>query len=438
MNLPHIHEDNTQAVRRATLGSKSLKAFSRPIQQRRRETNPVVSSVGMQGSGLEEYAALPNPSASWKTLETQRKHLLNLPYSSMLDIALDLSPQINKGLFDFLRFSNPGTFLDGTSRAVSATKAFISKMDTYYGSFKSHIDSVFSGIFLTGGFFPELVLNEDATAPVDIALNNPLLAKFRRIQDPLRGWVWELGQDDGMGGFTSLEQTRLVKYIGFDRTVDNPYGRPLVGPAVHSSLFLLGIISDLRRALANQGLSRIDYELQADELLRLIDRNPDIAGDDEATAQFIEDQIDLISETLGSLDVDSDYVHLSTVKVNYATNPMQTNINGLDTIVDNLKIDVVNGFKGVAALSNLLNSTTETHGNLQVDFFVSAINSLQDEVGGVFREYFDIGNKVQGIPSEMSFQFKRQRAYDRKQFARVYESGNRDSACEVRGTGNNS
>ena len=79
---------------------------------------------------------------------------------------------------------------------------------------------------------------------------------------------------------------------------------------MHSSLFLLGIISDLRRSLANQGLSRIDYELQAEELLRLIDRNPDIAGDDEATAQFIEDQIDLISETLGSLDVDSDYVHL--------------------------------------------------------------------------------------------------------------------------------
>ena len=144
---------------------------------------------------------------------------------------------------------------------------------------------------------------------------------------------------------------------------------------------------------------------------------PEIAGDDEATAQFIEDQIDLISETLGSLDVDSDYVHLSTVKVNYATNPMQTNISGLDTIVDNLKIDVVNGMKGVAALSNLLNSTTETHGNLQVDFFVSAINSLQDEVGGALKEYFDIGNQVQGIPSDLLFQFKRQRAYDRKQFA---------------------
>ena len=61
MNLPHIHEENIQANGRAKLGSKSLKALSRPIQARRRETNPVVSSVGMQGSGLEEYAALPNP-----------------------------------------------------------------------------------------------------------------------------------------------------------------------------------------------------------------------------------------------------------------------------------------------------------------------------------------------------------------------------------------
>ena len=319
MNLPHIHEENNQPNLPVALGRKSLKAFSRPLQARRRETTPIIS--GIATAAWEEYAPLPNPTASWKTLETQRKHLLNLPYSSMLDIALDLSPQINKGLHDFVRFSNPGTFLDGEPRALNATKAFIRQMDTYYGSYKSHIDSIFSGIFLTGGFFPELVLNEDSTAPVDIALNNPLLAKFRRRKDPLRGWVWELGQDDGFGGFTSFDETRLVKYIGFDRTVDNPYGRPMVGPAVHSALFLLGIISDLRRALANQGLSRIDYELQAEELLRLIDRNPDIAGDDEATAQFIEDQIDLISETLGSLDVDSDYVHLSTVKVNYATNP---------------------------------------------------------------------------------------------------------------------
>ena len=112
------------------------------------------------------------------------------------------------------------------------------------------------------------MLNDDSTYPVDIAVINPLLAKFKRNRDAMRGWVWELGQDDGFGGFNSLDKTRLVKYLGFDRTVDSPYGRPFVAPAVHSSLFLLGMISDLRRVLANQGLSRIDYELQAEELLK--------------------------------------------------------------------------------------------------------------------------------------------------------------------------
>ena len=418
MNLPHIPQPQftqTKPNPVSTLGPRSLKAFSRPITTRRRMTTPIIT--GITSSAWEEYAPIANPTASWKTLEVQRKYLLDLPFSNLLQIALDLSPPVNKGLYDFLRFANPGTFLDGEARAVNATQAFITKMDTYYGSFKSHIDSLWSGVFLTGGMFIELVLNDGATEAVDIAIINPLLAKFKRVRNAERGWIWELGQDDGFGGFNSLDKTRLVKYLGFDRTVDNPYGRSFVGPSVHASLFLLGIIQDLRRALANQGLSRIDYELQAEELLRLIDRNPDIAGDDEATAQFIEDQITLISETLTDLDVDSDYVHLSTVKVNYATNPIQQNINGLDAIVNRLQIDVVNGFKGVASLSNILNSTTETHGNLQVDYFVSAINSLQDEVGGVAKEFFDIANQVQGIQSDIVFQFKRQRAYDRKQFA---------------------
>ena len=99
---------------------------------------------------------------------------------------------------------------------------------------------------------------------------------------------------------------------------------------------------------------------------------------------------------------------------------MQTNINGIDTIVDNLKIDVVNGFKGVAALSNLLNSTTETHGNLQVDFFVSAINSIQDEVGGAFKEFFDIANQVQGIQAIFFTNSKGSARMTESSFAEIY------------------
>ena len=417
MNLPHLAQQEThKPVTRTGLGPKSMRALSRPIMPRGRQTTPVIHTNYRTGA-FDEMAQMPDPSASWRTLETQRKYLLNMNYPALVQIALDLSPQVNKGLFDFLRFCNPGIFVDGEPRAVEGALQFQALLGDYYGSFNSHLDSIWSGIFVHGGAFLELVLRRGAREPLDLPALNPNLAKFRRIRHPERGYVWQLGQDDGLGGHRPLDKTRLVKYLGFDRLVDQPYGRPLVGPSVHASLFLLGLIQDLRRAVANQGLSRLDYELQAEELLALIDRNPDIAGDDEATAQFIEDQITAIRDVLSNLEPDSDFIHLSTVKVNYATSPYQTNMTGIDSIINELRIDIVNGFKGIAALSNILNSTTETHGNLQVDYYVTAIQSMQNELAGVLKFFFDSGNQVQGISSDLTFAFKRQRAYDRVQFA---------------------
>ena len=229
-----------------------------------------------------------------------------------------------------------------------------------------------------------------------------------------------MGQETRLG-FKYLDDDPLVKYLGFDRLTDNPYGRPIVGPAVHSSVFLLGLIHDLRRAIANIGLSRIDYQLDAEELLKLIDRNPDIAGDDEATAQFINDHIAEVQRVLSNLDVDDDYVHMSTVQVNYATNPMTVNLSGLQTVVDTLQNNVVNGFKGISALINVLNSTTETHIRSQLEYFVSAIQSLQNEVSDMFETYFDIGNQVQGLQGETNFKFRRQRTADKKATAEIEE-----------------
>ena len=126
MNLPHIHEENTPAIGRAALGSKSLKAFSRPLQARSRVTNPVVSSVGMT-SGLEEYAVLPNPTASWKTLETQRKHLLELAiFQACLILPWTYRRKSIKACTTSVRVSvTPALFLTENRAPLTATKAFI-------------------------------------------------------------------------------------------------------------------------------------------------------------------------------------------------------------------------------------------------------------------------------------------------------------------------
>lgn len=413
MNLPHLHKPTPKA----TLSEASLRQL----------TNPIVVNRGSRQTGedlLANYAFgqtafQPNPQQSWRTLEVQRKNLLDISYPRLVQIALDLSPQVNKGYFDFLRFANPAHLLDNRNRrALAATNEFVGMLNSYYGSFKSHLDSIWSGIFITGGAFVELVLDEGGRMPADLVVNDPITARFRREPHPIRGMRWRLGQETKYG-FKYLDDNPLIKYLGFDRLVDNPYGRPILGPSVHSSIFFLGLIQDLRRAIANMGISRTDYELDAEELLRLIDRNPEIAGDDEATAQFITDQIDRVKNVLTNLDVDSDYVHLSTVKVNYATNPITVNMGGLNTVIDTLQRNIVNGFKGISALNNVLDSTTETHIRSQLEYYVSVLQSLQDEVADLLAMFFDTSNRVQGIRGETMFRFKKQRTADKKAVAEI-------------------
>ena len=197
----------------------------------------------------------------------------------------------------------------------------------------------------------------------------------------------------------------------------DPYGRPVISGGVYAAMVLLGLIMDIQKAIANAGLSRMDYILDAEELLRIIDRNPDIAGDDEATAQFIEDQIASVKAVVEGLEVDENYTHLSTVKVNYATNPMQTNLQGVQEAVRNIQRDIATGAKSYSVLMNINDSASDTYSIRQSEFFVAAVASIQEEVAAVLNFYFDVANQVQGIPSESAFYFLKQRVLDKKHIA---------------------
>ena len=226
MQLPHIKQPSSS---KATLTKGALRQLMTPI---------AVNRGGGRSTGLDLATdflfdqTLPphDPSSSWRTLESARKNLLNLPYTQLAQVALDLSPEVNKGLYDFLRFVNPSHVLRNSNPdAERASNDFIRELDTYYGSFRSHIDSLWSGIFLTGGAFPELILGPGGRSPLDLVFNDPNSARFRRERDSLRGPRWRLGQET-RNGYNYLDDSPLVKYIGFDRLTDNPYGRPIVGP----------------------------------------------------------------------------------------------------------------------------------------------------------------------------------------------------------------
>ena len=107
MHLPHITPEKPST----SLGKQSLRALSNPLVVRRGQGR----STGLDLATdflFDQTAPVPDPSSSWRTLEVSRKNLLNLPYTQLAQVALDLSPEVNKGLARLpSRFVNPSHVL---------------------------------------------------------------------------------------------------------------------------------------------------------------------------------------------------------------------------------------------------------------------------------------------------------------------------------------
>ena len=87
LQLAHIKQ-NGAVAQKATLSKASLRALATPI---------VVRRGGGRATGLDlatdflfdQTLPPPDPSSSWRTLESSRKDLLNLPYMQLAQVALD-------------------------------------------------------------------------------------------------------------------------------------------------------------------------------------------------------------------------------------------------------------------------------------------------------------------------------------------------------------
>ena len=397
------------------LGPESLRAMMRG-----RVSQDALTTVGASTLASGSIARRPEPSSSWRTLQLQRRQLLSLSSERLTEIAQDLSPQVNKGVWDFLLFANPGYELTGEStRADRALREFQERLDNQHGYIGSLLDSCFTGLLFGGAFFLELVL-DDMGMPVDLVVLDPVVALFRRREDSLRGQYWQLGQRQMGGSFVPLEHETIV-YAPVKKFPDKPYGRPVVTSAIYASVFLLGLIQDLRRVVANQGFSRQDYEVNLESILTLLSyADPGTTDSDTRVAEFINENLFQIRDELKKLDVDSDYVHTSTVQVNYATGGVvASNLAGVDTLVRMLERQVTNGMASIPLLMADNESLAETQASRQVENYTSQVMSMQERLAGILSRLLTLSLRAQGIMGEAFFQFRKQRILDAQTVAQT-------------------
>jgi hypothetical protein len=364
--------------------------------------------------------APPDADTAWRTLNLDSKTLSHMSPARLLELLVDLSPEVSAGLWNWLRLCNPGWEVTAVrpgrdepdERATAVLKQFLTALPGIYAEplavpFDTVINTLFAGAFLRGAFMAELVLDENGRLPLNIATPDPYSARFARIKHAQLGTVWQLGQYQG-SQWTPLDRP-TVRYVPIDPAPGKPYGRAIVSPALHTSLFLIGILHDLRRVVAQQGWPRLDLEVDFEALAAMApdDAQPGTEGfEDWVTAVISE-----IDRVYASLEPDDAYVHANTIKVNDTVGALGAQALGMiDTLITKLERMAARAMKQMPLLLGIDSSGTEQSSNRQWEIQAAGIKSVQHLCETMLEHLLGLALQAQGIQATVKFRFAELRA----------------------------
>lgn len=355
----------------------------------------------------------PDADSTWRTLELDSQTLSRLAPADLMNYIVDLSPEISRALFDYIRMFNPGWEcevyrLNSASeridrRGQAAVDAFLSQLETMYGSVDVVINRLILAIRTRGAFFAELVLDEQGRLPVDLATPDPYSARFRKVTDPVRGTIYQLGQYQ-RGNWVDINSP-TVQYIPLDPLPGSPYGRAMDSPALFLAIFLTSMLRDLRRVVQQQGYPRLDLEVDLEQLREAMPG--DLGDDPDAFQKWVDSVIETIGDVYGNLEPDDAYVHTSVVKVNRPVGTVDaSSLSAVDGLIMALERMITRALKTMPLLMGLQDSSGETHANRQWEIHNAGIKSVQRLLESLLSRLFTVMLQAQGIQARVCFEFE--------------------------------
>jgi hypothetical protein len=353
----------------------------------------------------------PDADQSWRLQSLDSITLSRLSPADLINLVIDLSPEVSRALFDFIRMLNPGWECKALRprsdsedrRGQRALDAFFDQLKTFYGSPDVPINRLILGGFTRGVFFSEIVL--DGSAPVDLATPDPYSARFVKKQDPVRGQIFQLGQWQG-GKFVELTAP-TVSYIPIDSLPNSPYGRSLVSPALFTAIFLLGMLHDIRRVVQQQGWPRIDIAIDMEKL----SIPPGMVLGSKEFELWINATINEIEEAFSTLEPDDTYIHTSVVQVNRPVSAVNADsLGAVDGLIKGLERMIARALKTMPLLLGLDSTGSETHANRQWEIHAAGIKALQHLLEAQLESHLSFALRAMGIQARVEFKFAELRA----------------------------
>ena len=356
----------------------------------------------------------PSPMDEWRTLTLDAQTLDRVTPQRLIGYLLDLSPDISKGAWDFARMANAGwearAYRPGTedvdARAQAAVDAFLERLRQLYGSADVPVNRMFMSALTRGGILSELVLDANGREPVDLAVPDAAIVRFRQTEDPVRGTIYEAGQQRGRERFVPFDRP-TVSYTPLDPAPGSPYGRPMIAPAIFAGLFLLSMLHDLRRVIAQQGYPRMDIEI----LLEKLTVPAGLVPGTEAYYTWLQGVAAQVAEGYAIVEPDSAWVHTSATKLNRPVGTADADsLGGLGAVIEAIERQLVRALKSAPFMLGMSQSTTETQANRQWEHFLQSIRAIQHLVEAQLERHLELALQAQGIVARVQWRFAENRA----------------------------
>lgn len=355
-----------------------------------------------------------NYEQNWQLQNLSSKDFDQVDPTRLLEMLADLSPEVSRALWDFLRMCNPGYTVEVNrvgsdrqdKRGQVAVEAFIDSLSDQYGTFDIVIGRLFTGAFLRGALCAELVLDERGRMPLDLATPDPVSIRFRRRSDPIRGDQWQPGQWQSYQ-FKPLD-IPTFRYVPIDPLPNSPYGRPLAAPALFTSLFLLGMLHDLKRVIQQQGYPRIDVSI---DIAQLLEAAPHLAANTEQFNNWVTALVAQVESAYTQLQPDDAYIHTSNVVVNRPVGTVDSSsLGGIDAVIKALERMAVRALKTMPLMMGITDAVGDVQSTRQWEIFVAGIKSIQHYAETMLGRMFTLALEAQGIQANVTFVFAELRA----------------------------
>jgi hypothetical protein len=261
--------------------------------------------------------------------------------------------------------------------------------------------------FTYGAEALEVELDDSLTEIVDFHPIQPSKVDF--IPNEESGEL-ELSQRQPDGKWLTLNPEQVF-YVPLDPDIDDPYGRSPMLPALEAVIFQAEVLNDLRIIAHKMGYPRFDVSVSTEAIVSNIPER--LQFDKEGSEKFINDYMDTIETAFAEIDIDDDFYHDDTIKVEQVSGMGGKSID-FKSLLDILDRQVTVALKQLPIMLGQNQSTTETHGSIQWEIQVAGIRSIQNMTKRLLEKAYTVALRVKGSQSSVSVTFNEVRSKDRQ------------------------